>query len=489
MRLKKRPRLDALDNEIRARKGSFGRWLYLGAITFFVLWLGDLFAGDLLYFKADGLVVRDRVVVATQFPASVEAVEVAEGDELINGDVVIQLRSQSVEENLAELSSDLAQLMTRSADMRVRASVIEAIEPVVDKNLSAAQSNRANAEASRTRSMFTVADRARLFEQELSSVQTKAQIAAERRAIANDLPTIEAAVKRADSALQRLAETYADGELQAPTDGVVGYLHVSPGSVVRAGEPLLEVFHGKPYVLASIPEGALYSLEPGDRVTVRLGFDRYAGHVAKIYPVTAELPPEFEDRFDQNKRAPMARIEFEPEHEAYPTLFARTEISGRGWPPDWLKRLFGAETNSDRKQLDQDKPASLDGIEQIASTPSAPTLDFNAVAADPRNRLPMSPTAAGAPSSTVAQTAVTRMPQAAGQSQKENRIAVGPTSPNQDSTPDPVCSPAAATLKLYWLADGELNPEALSISGASGTQCSDGAQLLANATAAIETGQ
>ncbi|MCR9278265.1 MAG: HlyD family efflux transporter periplasmic adaptor subunit [Pseudomonadaceae bacterium] len=341
MRLKKRPRLDALDNEIRARKGSLGRWLYLGAITAFVLWLGDLFAGDLLYFKADGLVVRDRVVVATQFPASVESVQVSEGDQLTAGESIIRLRSQSVEENLAELSSDLAQLMTRSADMRVRASVIEAIEPVVDKNLLAAQSNRANAEASRTRAMFTVTDRARLFEQELASVQTKAQIAAERRAIASDLPTIEAAVKRADEALNRLSQTYADGKLLAPADGVVGYLHVSPGSVVDVGEPLLEVFHGKPYVLAAIPEGALYSLEAGDRVTVRLGFDRYAGRVARIYPVTAELPPEFEDRFNQTKRAPMARIEFDATLDAYPTLFARTEISGRGWPPDWLKRLFG----------------------------------------------------------------------------------------------------------------------------------------------------
>lgn len=447
MRLKKRPRLDALDNEIRARKGSLGRWLYLGAITVFVLWLGDLFAGDLLYFKADGLVVRDRVVVATQFPASVEAVEVAEGDQLTGGDSIIRLRSQSVEENLAELSSDLAQLMTRSADMRVRASVIEAIEPVVDKNLTAARSNRANAEAPRTQAMFTARDRARLFEQELTSVQTKAQIAAERRAIASDLPTIEAAVKRADEALQRLAETYADGTLTAPTDGVVGYLHVSPGSVVKAGEALLEVFHGEPYVLAAIPEGALYSLQAGDRVTVRLGFDRYAGRVARIYPVTAELPPEFEDRFNQSKRAPMARIEFDPEQDAYPTLFARTEISGRGWPPDWLKRLFGLEPN-------------VVPVEDVVPVQPTDTRVASATSARASNVI---------------------------EAPVEQRIEPATTQPIVTlSTLETSCAPEPDSVILYWLNDGELQPKALSDSA---TNCSNKPVMLARTTQLTKPGQ
>lgn len=470
MRLKKRPRLDALDNEIRARKGSLGRWLYLGAITMFVLWLGDLFAGDLLYFKADGLVVRDRVVVATQFPASVETVQVAEGDELNGGDSIIRLRSQSVEENLAELSSDLAQLMTRSADMRVRASVIEAIEPVVDKNLSAAQSNRANAEASRTRAMFTVTDRARLFEQELASVQTKAQIAAERRAIASDLPTIEAAVERADKALQRLAETYADGALLAPTDGVVGYLHVSPGSVVKAGEPLLEVFHGKPYVLATIPEGALYSLKPDDRVTIRLGFDRYAGRVARIYPVTAELPPEFEDRFNQHKRAPIARIEFDPDQGAYPTLFARTEISGRGWPPDWLKRLFGVDANPQREMRPEPQPAGKFSVEHIASQPFPSTPERATVQQESQVDTTQS--------QRLVRSAEQHSPAFTAQSAKpEQQVAAGIPTPGQPSLLESSCATEPDAVVLYWLKEGELQPETLQAAYAG---CSGAALLLAD---------
>lgn len=370
MRLKKRPRVDALANEVRARKGSLGRWLYLGAIAAFVIWLGDLFAGDLVYFKADGLVLRDRVVIATQYPASIDIVDVEEGDELATGQPLLTVRSQSVEETLAELSSELAVLLTRAADMRVRAEVIEAIGPVVSKNLSSAQAARASAENSRTRGLFTVAQRAELFEQELSNVRADAEIRAERTAIAADLPTIEAAVERAETALSRLTENYAGGALRAPTDGVVGYLHVAPGSVVRAGEPIMEIFHGEPFVLAFVPEGALYTLEPNDGVTVRLGFDSHAGVIERLYPVTAELPPEFADRFNQQRRAPLAKIRLEPSATP-PTLFARTRVTGKGWPPAWLKRLFGWGDAAPTHELE---PAPNEGQLAVAAPELTPEL-------------------------------------------------------------------------------------------------------------------
>lgn len=371
MRLKKRPRVDALANEVRARKGALGRWLYLGAIAAFVIWLGDLFAGELVYFKADGLVLRDRVVIATQYPASIENVQVAEGDELSKGSSLITVRSQSVEETLAELSSELAILLTRAADMRVRAEVIEAIEPVVRKNLTSAKAARASAENRETRGLFTVTQRADLFEQELASVRASAEIRAESSAIAADLPTIEAAVKRAENALSRLTENYADGALTAPTQGVVGYLHVAPGSVVRAGEPIMEIFHGDPFVLAFVPEGALYQLKAGDEVNVRLGFDQHDGVIERIYPVTAELPPEFADRFNQQRRAPLARIRLAPS-DTPPTLFARTRVTGKGWPPAWFKRLLGLDEPPATEELPTPQAPSKDSAHEERMAHASP---------------------------------------------------------------------------------------------------------------------
>lgn len=367
MRLKKRPRVDALANEVRARKGSLGRWLYLGAIVLFLVWLGDLFAGELVYFKADGLVLRDRVVVATQFPASIETVAIEEGDTLTPGEPLLTVRSQSVEETLAELSAELALLLTRAAEMRVRAQVIEAISPVVRSNLSAAEAARASALNKNSRGLFTDLQRAQLSEQVLSSVRADAEVRAERAAIAADLPTIEAAVARAEQALTTLTESYANGALQAPAAGVVGYLHVAPGSVVRAGEPIMEIFHGEPFVLAFVPEGALYDVEPGDAVNVRLGFDQHEGVIERIYPVTAELPPEFADRFNQQRRAPLAKIKL-AKSDTPPTLFARTQVTARGWPPAWFKRLIGIGIGNGAPDRQQETAAGS----QPVTEPEAP---------------------------------------------------------------------------------------------------------------------
>ncbi|MEM1436634.1 MAG: HlyD family efflux transporter periplasmic adaptor subunit [Pseudomonadota bacterium] len=414
MRLKKRPRVDALANEVRARRGSLGRWLYLGAIATFVVWLGNLFAGELLYFRADGLVLLDRVVIATQYPASIEGVSIEEGDQLTPGQPLLTVRSQSVEETLAALSSELAVLLTRAAEMRVRAEVIEAITPVVHNNLSAARAARASAEDRSSRGLFTDLQRAQLSEQVLSSVRADAEIRAERAAIAADLPTIEAAVARAENALAALADNYAGGALNAPTAGVVGYLHVAPGSVVRAGEPIMEIFHGEPFVLALVPEGALYAVEPGDEVHVQLGFDRHDGVIDRIYPVTAELPPEFADRFNQQRRAPLAKIRLAPS-DTPPTLFARTRVSAKGWPPAWFKRLIGLDGEqiaSDSERAAAPVPEALaaaidpvPAVEQLAPevlstsdraeleepavrTPTAVPMDEDAVAVAPDSAAP-----------------------------------------------------------------------------------------------------
>lgn len=66
MRLHRRPRYDTLRNEARKRGRSWGRWIYLGLVAAFFAWLFDIFLGDLVYLRAEGLVMRDRVALATQ---------------------------------------------------------------------------------------------------------------------------------------------------------------------------------------------------------------------------------------------------------------------------------------------------------------------------------------------------------------------------------------------------------------------------------------
>src|SRR5690606_32333163 len=121
----------------------------------------------------------------------------------------------------------------------------------------------------------------------------------------------------------------------------VGYLHVAQGSVVQPGEPLMELFTGDSYILAYVPEGALYSLQPGDPIKIKVGLNTYFGKVGRLYPVAGQLPEEFQNTFQPVSRAQIVRVEFDP-GQGRPALFAKTKLSAVGWPPAWLKRLLTA---------------------------------------------------------------------------------------------------------------------------------------------------
>ena len=64
---------------------------------------------------------------------------------------------------------------------------------------------------------------------------------------------------------------YDDGKLRSMIDGVVGKVLVSPGSVVRPGEPMIEIVGKHRFVVAWFPVSRLYCLEVGDAVSVSTG--------------------------------------------------------------------------------------------------------------------------------------------------------------------------------------------------------------------------
>ncbi len=338
MKLKKRSRVDGVRNEVRAPGKPWGKYIYLGLVGAFLLWLFDLFLGEMFYFKASGLVVQDRVVLATQYDASVEALDVREGERVYAGETVALLRSQSVEENIAELASDVARMLEQASRLEVRKRVIEATQPLVERRVQAASAARREVEA--RKALFTRRDRLLRLQDELTSLQTRSTDVAEYEVISSDLPKIRQAIDAARQALERLTDNYAGGVLAAPVDGVVGYVHVSTGSVVNKATPMVELYTGAPYVLAYVPEGAMYELEAGDEVHVEVGFKGYAGVVQQIFPVSSALPKEYADALRVPQRAPLARIEF-VDADRYPTLFAQTEVSTSGWPPRWMLRLLG----------------------------------------------------------------------------------------------------------------------------------------------------
>jgi len=338
MRLRRRPRFDTLQNEIRARGRSWGRWIYLGLLGLFAIWALNLFMGDLVYFRAEGMVMRDRVVLATQYPASVEQLNVQEGSEIEKGQLLARVRSQSVEESLAKLYGGLVDGLSQTTQLEVRDRVIRATALMAEQRSVEARQALDESNKLRDKHLLTIGRRAELVKDEIDSTQARTQAAAEGEAITKNLPQLEAALASARMAIARLRETYADGVVRAPVNGVVGSLPVSTGSVVQSGEPLMEIYSGKPYVLAYVPSGALYDLQPGDPVNIGVGFSTYSGHLTRLYPVAQQLPKEFQNTFQPVARARLARIDFDSDG-GFPALFTKTTLSAAGWPPAWMVRL------------------------------------------------------------------------------------------------------------------------------------------------------
>ena len=97
----------------------------------------------------------------------------------------------------------------------------------------------------------------------------------------------------------------------------------------------MEIFTGSPYVLAYVPEGAFYRLRRADQVEIIVGLKTYLGQISEIFPVSAQLPKEFQDTIRPPARAQVIRIDFTPEQEV-PTLFAKPKIKAAGWLPRWF---------------------------------------------------------------------------------------------------------------------------------------------------------
>ena len=342
-RLTRGPRIDTLQNEMRRRRNSWDRWIYFGLVGAFLIWIGDLFVGDLFYLSAEGLVLSDRVVLATQFPAQIEELRVVEDGKVKAGEVVARLRSKEVEETLAKLSADIASATARATQFAIRRKVIEAVRSTAQRAVETANLTRAEAEQLISKNLISNKRIWEMIDDELKSRLMLSQMEAEDRGIDQDLPQLQASIEEASLAREQLKRNYNDGRIESPVDGIVGHLPVSKGSVARLGEPLMEIFTGDPYVLAYVPEGAFYSLHTGDPVNIAVGLKTYLGEISDVFPVTAQLPRAFQDTVRPPPRAQVVRITFASGQEL-PTLFAKPRIRAASWMPRWLASESAAAT-------------------------------------------------------------------------------------------------------------------------------------------------
>src|SRR5205807_1958374 len=112
---------------------------------------------------------------------------------------------------------------------------------------------------------------------------------AEKRVTESEIATLHEAFVEAEGAVRDLRRLYDGGRMRAPIDGIVSRVVAEKGAVVRAGEPLVEIYGNSRFVLAYLPTGGLYKIAVGDRVNIKTGLHTVEGVVARVEPFAAAL--------------------------------------------------------------------------------------------------------------------------------------------------------------------------------------------------------
>ena len=323
--LKKRPRPDTLQNDVRRSGGVVGRRVYLGLLAVFFLGVANYLWGDFLMLRGDGLVVRDRTVVAATFVARVAEVDVAEGQMVKEGDHLLRIESAEVLERLADLSIRQAELAQRAAAFQLRSEVATQLLPMATRHAQETDDLLVRFDKLAGTGIISATRHQEALRASFVAREERVRLDAEQRTLQTQIAALDEAARDAAVAIADLQRHYADGLVVATRGGAVGARVPSVGSVYRAGEPMLSIYSGDAYVLTYLPSRYLFQIEPGMKVAVTSGRHHGKGVISAILPVSDALPQEFQNTFKPRDRNQLARIRLD-DPAAFP-VFEKVTIS------------------------------------------------------------------------------------------------------------------------------------------------------------------
>ncbi|MGE4218436.1 MAG: HlyD family secretion protein [Alphaproteobacteria bacterium] len=353
-RLRRRHSVEHLTRDIRRGDARWTRWVYLLLLLGAVAWGFDRAFGHLLYLRADGLVVAKATASATEYTARIDAVLVKRGEVVAEGQLVAELHSQELKERMGVLMVRANQNRSDLAQLRGQIRTAQTLLSAAQKRYEIAEKRRDAVERLRTEGLLTDVQVSAALNDAYKALDDLQTLRTNLVSLEERIAETEEAIRTAEDLLASMRIQYDSGHVSAPIGGIVGEVHVSPGDVVRPGEPLLEIYSEPRYVIAFLPNGALYDVAPGDAVLIRCGLSASVGRIASIEAVAPELPKEFQKTFQPLQRQQLAYVTFDRPHEA-PPLFSAVNLTTTRFPPPW-SRWFVEWWMPDREHLTDETP-------------------------------------------------------------------------------------------------------------------------------------
>ncbi|MEQ8966037.1 MAG: hypothetical protein RID91_09450 [Azospirillaceae bacterium] len=364
-----------------------GKYVYLLIIAAIALFLVDRAAGWLYMLRGDGFVYGDAWTLAFEYDVTIDSLPVREGDRVTPGAPLATVASAGFQERATGLAAEVAGALDRLEQARTRVEGLRAERRVALEELdfTERQYDRVRGGAERG---LVVGDTVNDFAHDRFRARRAVErLDAEIRTIEAELATLRAAAERArghyralldgfgggrcgapvpgDVAARRAADgaSVMDGSLmlhaagakdpdpstgtpprrgpglcRAPQGGVVANLDSTPGSVLRQGEPLLQVFGDERYVLAYLDNRSPVPHAAGDPILVRFqGLGWRLARIGRPTAVAERLPPEFQPRFAQVTRDRLVFIEVDPEILAEASMLTTVQL----YKPAGLEAALG----------------------------------------------------------------------------------------------------------------------------------------------------
>lgn len=247
----------------------------------------------------DAYVASDATTIAPKVRGFIAEVYVEDNKPVRQGAPLVRIDADEYEAKVAAAKADLSDAEASVASAQAALTSLDAEERLADANVRAAETGIASSEAEASRAKIDSArfqalvaagavsrrDADRLATQAVSATQdwakasavlnvsrqSKAVTLARRAALRAALGKANAALARAQAALDLAVQDQRHTVIASPIDGVVGNKRARVGDYVQAGAQLMTVVPMRAlYVTANFKETQIGRIRAGDKATVRV---------------------------------------------------------------------------------------------------------------------------------------------------------------------------------------------------------------------------
>ena len=281
-------RLDPnVPDPVESRRRAAGRLVRLayativfGVLAFIVVYFGR----PLLYLGGPGVVTSARVTVSFPYVVHVSNMNVTSGSAVKAGDQIGLIWSPEHDNIVANYMRALADVASRSADLRIKARVAK---ETLEGSRTYQRMTEEAAKAVDAMSSASTTFRLEMFRERALAQKTVVSLEAELHEATAQLAGLDEFSNQVSAHLDDVERVFAGGKVFAPVAGIIATLPARVGQSLMAGTPIAEIHDTTDiYVDWYIPNARFADPQVGKQVMVLFGNWRHSGTISQILPVS-----------------------------------------------------------------------------------------------------------------------------------------------------------------------------------------------------------